>query len=220
MEAGLKFMTNPFSGMLIAVIRKPKCLDVWHFNLEDIYIREGHLDGGVNQSDLIYQPSTIHRRPISEKISVFGFDLLCAVGMIPELEFRAVLVVGIVPVRVVGITPDLVVEIIPDLVVEMVPARHVAETARTNVIVLEIDASFFIVLLLVTQNIRGTKSAWRLCLVSWSFRPTITNNRFCIWTLQKSCHVSEFHDIVSKLWGMLGLSECRIWRRQSYAAPV
>ena len=38
----------------------------------------------------------------------------------------------------------------PDLVVEMVPAREVAETVRTNVTVQEIDASFFIVLLLVT----------------------------------------------------------------------
>ena len=75
--------------------------------------------------------------------------------MVPELEFRSVLVVGIVPVRVVGTTPDLVVEIIPDLVVEIVPARHVAETARTNVIVHDIDASFFIVLLLVTQKYQG-----------------------------------------------------------------
>ena len=153
MEAGLKFMTNPFSGMLIAVNRKPKCLAVDTSIWKIFTFAKSHLDGGVNQSDLIYQPSTVHRRPIREKISVFGFDPLCAVGMIPELEVRPVLVVGIVPVRVVGIRPDLVVEIIPDLVVEMVPARHVAETARTNVIVHDIDASFFIVLLLVTQNI-------------------------------------------------------------------
>jgi hypothetical protein len=79
--------------------------------------------------------------------------------MIPELEFRPVLVVEIVPVRVVEIVPALVVEIVPDLVVEMVPARDVTDIARTNVTVHEIDASFFIVLLLVTQNIRGTKSA-------------------------------------------------------------
>jgi hypothetical protein len=56
---------------------------------------------------------------------------------------------------VVGITPALVVEIIPDLVVGMVPAREVAETAKTNVIVQEIEASFFIVLLLMTQEISG-----------------------------------------------------------------
>jgi len=71
--------------------------------------------------------------------------------MIPELEFRPVLVVEIMPVRVVEIVPALVVEIVPDLVVEMVPARDVAEMARINVIVQEIDISFFIVLLLVIQ---------------------------------------------------------------------
>jgi hypothetical protein len=71
--------------------------------------------------------------------------------MIPELELRPVLVVEIVPIRVVGIVPPLVVEMVPDLVVEMVPAREVTDTARTNVIVQEIDASFFIVLLLVTK---------------------------------------------------------------------
>ncbi|HXQ35855.1 MAG TPA: hypothetical protein VN843_17705, partial [Anaerolineales bacterium] len=64
--------------------------------------------------------------------------------MIPELELRPVLVVEMVPIRVVEIVPALVVEMVPDLVVEMVPAREVAETARTNVIVHMIDASFFI----------------------------------------------------------------------------
>lgn len=64
--------------------------------------------------------------------------------MIPELEVVLVLVVEIVPVRVVEIVPALVVEIVPDFVVEMVPARDVADMARTNVIVHEIDASFFI----------------------------------------------------------------------------
>lgn len=61
------------------------------------------------------------------------------------LDSVLVLVVAIVPIRVVGIKPDLVVEMVPDLVVGMVPAREVAETARTNVIMQEIDASFFIV---------------------------------------------------------------------------
>ena len=79
--------------------------------------------------------------------------------MIPELELRPVLVVEMVPIRVVEIVPALVVEMVPDLVVGMVPAREVAETARINVIVHEIDASFFIILLLVTQNIRGLWSA-------------------------------------------------------------
>ena len=62
--------------------------------------------------------------------------------MMPELELRPVLVVGIVPIRVVGITPAFVVEMIPDLVVGMIPARDVVETARTKMIMQEIDASF------------------------------------------------------------------------------
>ena len=109
---------------------------------------------------------------------MFRVDLVRVVGMIPELEFRPVRVVEIVPVRVVEIIPGLVVEIVPDLVVEMVPARDVAETARTNVIEHEIDASFFIVLLLVTQNIRGSVVGLKALpaeLILWS---TITNNRF------------------------------------------
>lgn len=108
---------------------------------------------------------------MSENCSVFGVDLVCAVGMIPELVFRPVRVVGIVPVRVVGIKPDLVVEIVPDLVVEMVPASDVAETARTNVIVHEIDASFFIVLLLV-NTYQGSVVGLKACLLSCYFGPT------------------------------------------------
>lgn len=82
-------------------------------------------------------------------------DLVRIVGVIPEVELRLVLVVEIVPIRVVGIIPALVVEMVPDLVVEIVPAREGTDTARTNVIVQEIDASFFIVLLLVTQKYQG-----------------------------------------------------------------
>ena len=88
------------------------------------------------------------------------------VGIIPAL------VVEIVPDLVVEIVPDLVVEMVPDLVVEMVPAREEAETARTNVIVQEIDASFFIILLLVTQTIRVTASL-KVLPASGSFGLTI-----------------------------------------------
>jgi hypothetical protein len=72
--------------------------------------------------------------------------------MIPVLEIDPVLVVGILPMRVVGIDPDLVVGMSPDFVVGMLPdlARAVAETAKTNRIVQNIDINFFIFLLLVT----------------------------------------------------------------------
>ena len=83
--------------------------------------------------------------------------------MIPELEITPLLVVEIVPVRVVEMVPALVVEMVPDLVVEMVPAREVAETARTNVSVQEIDESFFIVLLLVIK-ISSVYGRSKLCL--------------------------------------------------------
>ncbi len=112
----------------------------------DSFVRKVHLDRGIRQFDAIYQPSTFQRSSISKFWSVF----------------KVVLVVVVVPVRVVGIIPALVVEMVPDLVVEMVPAIDGAETASINVIVHEIDVSFFIVLLLVTQNIRGIWSAWRL----------------------------------------------------------
>jgi hypothetical protein len=103
--------------------------------------------------------------------------------MIPEVGFRTDLVVGIVPMRVVGISPDLVVEIvpdlvveiIPDLVVEMFPARDVAETVRTNVIVQEIDASFFIVLLLVLK-ISGVCGRLKALPTELIFGRPITNN--------------------------------------------
>ena len=82
------------------------------------------------------------------------------VGIIPEVEFKPVLVVAIVPALVVEIVPDLVVEIVPDLVVEIVPdlvvgivpdlAKVVAESASTKMIVQETAVTFFIVLLLVT----------------------------------------------------------------------
>ena len=79
-------------------------------------------------------------------------------------------VVGITPARVVEMIPDLVVEMIPDLVVGMipdlvvgmVPARDVEETARIKMTVQEIDANFFIALLLVDKNVRRTWSALRL----------------------------------------------------------
>lgn len=77
------------------------------------------------------------------------------------LEVKTVRVVGIVPIRVVGMLPDLVVEMIPDLVVEMIPdlADAVANTTTINMLVQVIDLTFFIVLLLVMRNIRGTWSA-------------------------------------------------------------
>ena len=78
--------------------------------------------------------------------------------MISEGGFTLVLVVEMVPIRVVGIIPALVVEMVPDLVVEIVPAKEGTDIAITNVIVQEIDVSFFIVLLLVTQNIRVRRS--------------------------------------------------------------
>ena len=66
------------------------------------------------------------------------------VGIVPVLEVKMVLVVGIVPIRVVGMLPDLVVGMIPDL------ANVGADTARIIIIVQDIDRTFFIVLLLVT----------------------------------------------------------------------
>ena len=68
---------------------------------------------------------------------MFSVDLVRVLGIFPVLEF--VLVVAIVPVRVVAMVPSLVVGITPDL------ARVVVDTARTIIIVQEIDVTLFIV---------------------------------------------------------------------------
>ena len=98
------------------------------------------------------------------------------------LDTGLVEVVEIVPVLVVEIVPVLVVEIVPVFVVEMVPdlAKVVAEIARTNVIVQKIDASFFIVLLLVIQMSGVTGRPEDFARRAHLFRPTIPNNRFGI----------------------------------------
>ena len=94
--------------------------------------------------------------------------------MIPVLDTGLVVVVEIVPVLVVEIVPVLVVEMVPVFVVEIVPdlAKAVAEIARTNVIVHEIDASFFIVLLLVIQ-MSGVTVGLKTSPAELLFRPTI-----------------------------------------------
>lgn len=120
--------------------------------------RRIHLDGRIYQSDVTYQPSTIQKRSISEFCAVFELDRIAEMVPIRVVGITRDLVVEIVPDLVVEMVPDLVVEMVPDLVVEMVPARDVAETVRINVTAQEIDASFFIVLLLVNQNVRGTWS--------------------------------------------------------------
>ena len=77
--------------------------------------------------------------------------------MIPLREIESVPVGAIVLIRVTGMVPDLVTGMVPDLVTGMVPdlARVEAETARTNIIVQEIDVTFFIVSLLVKSEISG-----------------------------------------------------------------
>ena len=70
--------------------------------------------------------------------------------MIPEREIESVPVGAIEPIRVTGMSPDLVTGMLPDLVTGMLPdlAKVEAETARTKMIMQEIDVTFFIVSLL------------------------------------------------------------------------
>lgn len=62
-----------------------------------------------------------------------------------------------VPAAVAEIVPVLVAEIVPVFVAEMVPpfARAVLEIAKTKMPDNTITLTFFIVLLLVTGNVRG-----------------------------------------------------------------
>jgi len=79
--------------------------------------------------------------------------------MIPERVIESVPIGAIVPIRVTGMLPDFVAGMLPDLVVGMAPdlARAEPETARTKMIVQEIDVTFFIVSLLVNRisGVRG-----------------------------------------------------------------
>jgi hypothetical protein len=81
---------------------------------------------------------------------------------------RVVEIVPILPVEedplaVVEIVPVVVVEMVPVLVVEMVPtfAKPVAERVMTSTAAQAMDLKFFIVLLLVAENVRGIRSARR-----------------------------------------------------------
>ncbi|HJP94518.1 MAG TPA: hypothetical protein VJ875_21330 [Pyrinomonadaceae bacterium] len=73
------------------------------------------------------------------------------------VEIVPALLPVMVPVTVVEIVPVLVVEMVPVEVVEMVPvfAKLVAERLMTSTAAQAMGLKFFIVLLLVTENVRG-----------------------------------------------------------------
>jgi hypothetical protein len=94
------------------------------------------------------------------------------------MPLRVVEIVPVLPLEVVEIVPVAVVEMVPVLVVEIVPplAKVMAESVIISTAAQAMDLKFFIVLLLVTGNVRGTRSARRFRRQAFPLGRLLTNN--------------------------------------------